>query len=256
MVPFAITQRVAHERLRAHLADAIWAPEAVRRLARSGQLRPEELRGMLVPYIIYAASSTARWRARIGVDWWRSETTEDRHGKAVTTRVRNTEWFDAQGTAVGSFDEHHECASSILTAAEAEQLGPFDLGVAVRFDPRLLAGFGAELPSRSRAEVDGDARESLRRRALRYLATQVLPGEHHDVVGFDCEVTLHALDVVLMPVWVASFRYEGQLRRILVHGRHGACVGRPPVSGTKVSLAAAALAALVVLILWLAGVWS
>lgn len=256
IVPFRVTARAAHQRLRTHLADSVWAPGEVRQLARSGQLRPQELRGVLVPYFVYRATIDARWRARIGIDWWRSEKAVDRHGKPTTRRVRETEWFDSDGTAVADQGGHQECASATLTTGEAEALGRFDLGRAVLFDPKILAGFGAELPTRRRAEVDADARVAIRRHALRRLATRVLPGEHHDVVGFDCDVTLHTLEVVLMPVWVATYRHRGELCRLLVHGETGACVGRPPISSVKVSLAAAAVALSIVILLWLGGAWS
>ncbi len=211
---------------------------------------------MLVPYFVYAASTRSRWRARIGLDWWRSEKTKDKHGKPTTRQVRETEWFDSSGTAVGRRDGHHECASATLTAAEAERLGRFDLGHAVVFDPRVIAGFGAELPTRTQAEVDADARTAIRRHALGRLATRVLPGDHHDVVAFDCDIAVHTLEVVLMPVWVATYRYRGGLRRLLVHGQSGECVGRPPVSAAKVSGVAAAVAAVIVFVLWWAGAWS
>lgn len=256
VVPFRITARAAQQRLRAHVADAFWAPRAVRLLARTGQLRPEELRGVLVPYFVYAASTQAKWRARIGVDWWRTERTRDREGKSVTRRVRETEWFDAQGTAVGDIDGHHVCASTTLTGPEVARLGRFDLGLAVGFDPRLAAGFAAELPTRARAELDADARATIRRAELRRLAKDVLPGDHHDVVAHDCEVSLRGFDVVLMPVWVATYRHAGRVHRLLVHGQRGDCVGRPPISTAKVSLAAGLVAALVLALLWWGGAWS
>lgn len=250
IVPFRITSRMAQQRLRDRLAGALWAPQQVRRVARQGALHAEELRGVLVPHFVYRATTRASWRARIGVDWWRSETRQDRNGKKVTERVRHTEWFDSDGTMVGAM-QHPECASAILTPVESAKLRAFDLGRAVAFDPRLTAGFGAELPTRSRAEVDRDARRSIRRLELDRLAKRVLPGDHRDVVDFACDVTLGSLEVVLMPVWVVSYRWHGELHRLLVHGQDGSCVGSAPVSSAKV-IAATALAVVIIgLVAWL-----
>ena len=38
------------------------------------------------------------------------------------------------------------------------------------------------------------------------------------------------VDLVLVPVWVASYRHAGKPYRLLVHGQDGRCVGRPPIS--------------------------
>jgi hypothetical protein len=257
--PFRVPRRAATERLRAHLADAFWAPSDVRRLARAGALRPEELRGVLVPFFVYAATTSSRWRARIGVHWWREEKVEVvREGKRVTEKrqVQQTEWFPLSGTAVGQWVDHLECASNGLSARELVRLAGFDLGRAVAFDPRTVAGFDAELPTRARDEVDARAEESLRRLESRRLEREVLPGEESGLESLACDVVIERAELVLLPVWIASYRHRGKPLRLLVHGQDGHCVGRPPISATKVSLAAAALALVVLLVMWLAGVWS
>jgi hypothetical protein len=249
MVPFRITARMATARLRDRLAGAFWAPREIRRVAKRGAIAPEELRGVLVPHFVYRASTRARWRARIGIDWWRTERRRDREGKEVRERVRHTEWFDSDGTMVGAM-EHPECASAILTAAECRALRPFDLGRAVAFDPRLTAGFGAELPTRSRAEVDREARRAITRLELERLARRILPGDHRDVVGFECDVTLGTIDVVLLPVWVVRYRWQGAVHRMLVHGQDGSCVGQAPVSSVKVAIAVLLSIAIAWLLWW------
>lgn len=257
--PFRVPRRAAIERLRTHVADAIWAPREIRRLARTGQLRAEELRGVLVPFFAYAASTTSRWRARIGLHWWREEkVTVVRKGERVseTRRVQETEWFPLGGTAVGEWVDHLECASNGLSSREVAALARFDLGRAVAFDPRVVAGFDAELPTRSRDEVDAHAEDSLRKLEARRLERHVLPGDEPRLESLACEIAIERAELVMLPVWVASYRHRGRVHRLLVHGQDGVCVGRPPISRAKVSLAAASIAALVIVVLWLAGVWS
>lgn len=254
--PFAISQRAAMQRMREHVAGNPWLASELRLLARRGQLRPEVLRGVLVPYFVYDARTQSRWQARIGVDWWRRETVRDKDGKTRTEHVRETEWFELGGTAVGEWLDHLECASVALTAEEVDRLGGFDLGAAVAYDPRVLAGSVAELPSRTRAQVDRDATAAVRELEARRIEHKLLPGDHARIVALATEVTLGHARLVLAPVWLASFRHGGRSHRILVHGQHGACVGRPPLSRAKVSLAAAGFALAIVALLWLAGVWS
>jgi len=250
--PFRLGRRAAEERLRTHLRDAIWAPSEIRRLARGGSLRAETLHGVLVPFYRYDARTTGRYRARIGLDWTRAThvLVGTRH---ETKHERHTEWFTLGGTTVGEWADHLECASRGLSEGEVAKLGPFDLGHAAAFDPRLLAGWDSELPARARADADGRAKASIRDLAARRLAERVLPGDHVRVDQFACDVELSRVDLVLVPVWIATYRHGGKPYRLLVHGQEGRCVGRPPISATKVSLAAAAFAAIVVLLLWLGG---
>lgn len=257
--PFRVPRRAAIERLRSHVADAIWAPRDVRRLARSGQLRADELRGVLVPFFVYAASTSSKWRARIGLYWWRDEEVSVvRDGKRVTEtrRVQQTEWFPLAGTAVGQWVDHLECASNGLGAREIAQLASFDLGRGVVFDPRVVSDFDAELPTRARDEVDARAEDSLRRLEARRIEREVLPGDEPRLDTLQCDVAIERAELALLPVWIAGYRYRGKVHRLLVHGQDGRCIGYPPISRVKVSLAAAALALLVVLVLGLAGVWS
>jgi hypothetical protein len=246
---FRLGRRAAEERLRAHVAGAIWAPDAIRRLARGGSLRAEALHGVLVPFYRYDARTLARYRARIGLDWTR-ETHVLVGTRHETKRERHTEWFTLGGTTVGEWADHLECASRGLSAREVARLLPFDLGHAAAFDVRLLAGWDSELPARSRSEADGGARVSLRELAARRLAERVLPGDHVRVDHFACEVELARVDLVLVPVWIATYRHAGKPYRLLVHGQEGRCVGRPPISAAKVSVAAAAFATIVLVILW------
>lgn len=259
LCPFRVPRRAAIERLRTHVADAIWAPGEIRRLARTGQLHAFELRGVLVPFFAYAATTSSRWRARIGLHWWREETvTVVKKGERVQEkrRVQQTEWFPLGGTSVGQWVDHLECASNGLSSREVARLAGFDLGRAVAFDPRVVAGFDAELPTRARDEVDARAEESLRKLEARRLEREVLPGDEPRLESLACDISIERAELVLLPVWIVGYRHQGRVHRLLVHGQDGSCVGRPPISRAKVSVAAVGLAALVVLVLWLGGVWS
>jgi hypothetical protein len=217
--PFRVPRRAAIERLRSHIADAFWAPGDVRRLARSGALRPEELRGVLVPFFVYAASTTSHWRARIGLHWWKSEKVSVvRDGKRTTEtrQVQQTEWFPFAGSAVGQWVDHLECASNGLSGREITGLAGFDLGRAVAFDPRVLAGYDAELPTRSRDAVDARAEDSLRRLEWRRIEREVLCGDEPRLETLHCDIAIERAELALLPVWIASYRYDGAVHRLLV----------------------------------------
>jgi hypothetical protein len=179
-----------------------------------------------------------------------------REGKRQTTAITETEWFDLRGTVVDELEDFLVPASVGLSAFETHALQPFDLGRAVRFDPRLLAGWEAEIPSRTRVEIEGSARQSMADREAERVHATLLPGDSRELTHLECEIEIHRVDLVLLPVWLASYSFGGSVYRLLVNGQTGRCVGTAPVSPHKVSAAAALVAAMIVLFLWATGVWS
>lgn len=253
VAPFRISRRAAQQRLAKHLATRWWAPEALRRRARSGELRPEILRGVLVPFFTYDATCRSRYRTDVGVHWTQKETAYEK-GKKVTRQVQKTEWFPLSGTSVCDWHDHVVSASAGLSHDETRALAPFDLGRAVAFDPHLLSGWDAELPSRARDEVDREAVAQLRRLEARRIATGVLPGDTHRGTSVDSEISVRSVRLALLPVWVVAWRHGGRARRMLIHGQTGRCIGSAPISGVKVTLAAVIVAAIAFVVLWKTGV--
>jgi hypothetical protein len=253
VAPFRIPRRAAEARLREHLVRAFWAPEVLRKGARRRTLHASELRGVLVPFHAYRAKVRGRYTARVGVHWHRTETVVE-DGKRRTNVVRETQWFPLSGTFVDELEAHPVCASAVLTKREVRGLLPFDFARAHRFDARWMAGWDAELPTRPRDEVDGAAIGEIRELEARRLRKWLLPGDAHEIETLHTDVELEGVDVVLLPVWMATYRQGERVYRLLVNGQTGRCCGWPPVSRVKISLAAAALALVVVALLWMTGV--
>jgi hypothetical protein len=252
IVPFQIPRRGAVERLRIHLEGRRWAPSELRRLRVHGR----GLRGVLVPYWVHEGVVRSEYRARIGIEWLRRETVRER-GETRTREVRETEWFPLAGTAARPIEDHVVSASVGLPAHEANPLEPFDLGRATRFDPRLLSGFEAELPSLVTAEAERLAIAELRESEGRRIQAELLPGDRNRLEWITSEVEIRGRKLVLLPVWIASYRHRGTLQRLLVNGQTGEVVGRVPIDRRKLAaaivLVLAVVAAVVVLGWWLGG---
>lgn len=233
IVPFQIPERGAIERLRMHLERSRFAPTELRRL----RVHARGLRGVLVPFWVYQGVVRSEYRARIGVDWYRRESYEDRDGKTRTREIRETEWFPLSGTAARQIEDHVVSASIGLPAHEANPLEPFDLGRAVRFDPRLLAGFEAELASVSSDDAERIAIADLRDAEGARLQRELLPGDRNRLEWIASEVEMRSRRLVLLPVWIATYRHGDVVLRLLVNGQTGEVIGRVPVSKQKAALA-------------------
>ena len=85
----------------------------------------------------------------------------DSKGKTRTRQERKTEWFAHSGTSIRQVEGHLASASVGLPEDESNQLEPFDLGRAMPFEARLVAGWEARNPS-----VGGEIGESVLRQEV------------------------------------------------------------------------------------------
>lgn len=253
VAPFRVPQRGALERLRTYLDGRRLAPAAL----RSARLHTRGLRGVLVPFWVYEGVVRSEYRAKIGLHWYRTETYTDKQGNRQTREVRETEWFPLRGSAARQVEDHVVSASVGLPEHEAVALAPFDLGWSSPFDPRLLSGFEAELPTIAETEAQRTAIEELREAEAARILSELLPGDVNRVDAIDSRIEVASRRLVLLPVWVATHRQGDVVLRLLVNGQTGKVVGRVPVSKAKV--AALVLASLLVvglialLVKWIGG---
>ncbi len=248
VAPFRIPKSVATATLKAELAGHIWAPEPVRR----NLVRSESIRGVLIPFWSYRGNVQSRYSAAVGIHWYRTETYRDSGGKIRTRMVQETEWFPLSGSTVLRLEDHLVSASLGLPEQEANELEPFDLGHAVGFDPHLLAGWEAELPSVERSRADQTAVDEVQANEKRRIVHELLPGDVNTLEQVSCDVALEPPELVLLPVWAASYRFAGKPYRLLVNGQTGHCVGSVPTSVTKVVLTVLGILMLIAIGLFIA----
>lgn len=240
VVPFRLTGAQASERLRQFLSARWFAPESLRR-----RTRPDELRGVLVPFWVFDAVARTSFAASVGVYWYRTETytvTVNGRRRTRSRRVRETEWFPLEGSHLGQWFDQLVSASRGLSEAEANALEPFDLGEALPYSPALVAGLTAERPTLSLAEAERTAATEIAALEQRAVAANHLPGNTHRGLQTSTESQLQPPGLVLLPVWIAVVKGPTGPLRLLVNGQSGEVVaGRIPTSGFKVGLAIAAI---------------
>jgi hypothetical protein len=252
VAPFRVPQRGAMERLRTYLDSRRWAPAPL----RSARLHERGLRGVLVPFWVYEGVVRSEYRAKIGLHWYRTETYTDKAGKRQTREVRETEWFPLRGSAARQVEDHVVSASVGLPEHEAVGLAPFDLGWSTSYDPRLLSGFEAELPTVAESDAQRTAVEELREAEAARILAELLPGDVNRVDAIESRIEVASRRLVLLPVWVATHRQGDVVLRLLVNGQTGKVVGRVPVSKAKVAalvLALLLVAGLIAALVWWLG---
>jgi DNA-directed RNA polymerase subunit RPC12/RpoP len=233
LLPFAVEQRAARALFVQWIAGLWFAPSQLKVLADLGQLS-----GVYVPFWTYDSMTYTNYTGQRGDDYLASETysEQDSQGNLVTkTRnVTRTRWTWVSGEVQHFFDDVLVYASKSIPDKMVATLEPWDLDALEGFRPEFLSGFKTERYAVGLEDGFGRARE-LMDGTIRELCCQDIGGNHQqlsDVKTRHLGVTFKHL---LLPVWVASYRYQNELYQILVNARTGEVVGRRPYSVVKIA---------------------
>jgi hypothetical protein len=148
------------------------------------------------------------------------------------------------------FDDVLICASRGVPQYLIDRLVPWDLPQLEDYRAELLSGFQTERYAVDLREGFEKAR-AVMDAAIRVLCTQDIGGNHQRLHSVRTQHVGITFKHILLPVWLAAYRYRDQTYRILVNGRTGRVVGTRPYSWVKITLLVLAIAAVVAAVLFL-----
>jgi DNA-directed RNA polymerase subunit RPC12/RpoP len=244
VLPFAITQRQAIGQFTQWIGSRWFAPSNLKNLANLGQLS-----GVYLPFWTYDSMTYTHYTGMRGDDYWVTETyTTTENGQTVqrTRQVRKTRWTYVSGEVDHFFDDVLVCASRSLPANDVNELEPWDLGGLEGFRPEFLSGFKTE---RYTVPLDEgfQTAQGIMDSYIRQLCRQDIGGDHQQLNSVQTQHVGVTFKHILLPMWLAVYRYAGQTYRILVNARTGEVTGARPYSWIKITFAI--LAALIVLLI-------
>ena len=250
VVPFKLSEAEARRAMIDWMGSLWFAPNTLLEYARKGRA----MNGIYVPYWTFDADTASDYTGQRGEHYWESESysvTVNGRSERRERQVRKTRWYSASGHVTRDFDDVLVIASNALPKALADQLEPWGLRDLAPYSPDYLAGFQAEGYTVSLADGQVEGRRKM---------SQVI---HDDVcrdIGGD-EQRVHSVNTnwsdetfkhVLLPVWMAAYKYNSKSYRFLVNGQTGEVQGERPWSIWKIGFAvlgaAAAIAAAIYLI--------
>jgi hypothetical protein len=248
VIGFALTPSQAQQRFRQWLGRSSWFRPGDLRLAQI----EGKLRGAYIPFWSFSMLAQSRWSASIGEYWYTTETyTTTVNGKTVTRtrRVRHTEWWDLAGAHHQYYSGYLISGSRGLAQSDAQRIQPFHLAALKRYQPYFLAGWLSEEYSIAREEALPICQQQFGRWEEDNVAA-FMPGDTYSSLNVQTQFGQINSDLILLPIYVLSYRYRDKLYRFLVNGQTGKTIGEKPISWPKVGLAAA-LAALLAAVLFL-----
>ena len=231
VLPFVLDEPAARDAMTAWLGKLWFAPSGLQDYARKGR----KLQGIYVPYWTFDADTKSSYRGERGTVYYESRQVK-RDGKTVTERVQKVRWRSKSGRVARFFDDVLVLASRALPKSYTDALAPWDLSTLQPYAPEFLAGFRAEAYTVELDEGFDEARAHMDRVIERDVRFDI-GGDRQRIHDIDTSISDVTFKHILLPVWMAAYKYRGKSYRFVVNGQSGAVRGERPWSAIKIAVA-------------------
>ncbi len=236
-LPFLLGEGKARAAMNGWLGRLWFAPSDLKKFARAERA----MQGIYVPYWTYDAETRSEYTGQRGTVYYESRpVTVVINGRRQTTmqQVARIRWSAARGRVARTFDDVLVLGSRSLPKRFTDALAPWDLSVLSAYEPKFLAGFRAEGYTVPVEEGYTEAR-SVMNAVIERDVRHDIGGDQQRIDQLRTEVGELTFKHVLLPVWLAAYRYRGKSFRFVVNGRTGSVEGERPYSAIKIAIAVA-----------------
>ena len=163
--------------------------------------------------------------------------------------VQETEWWNLSGKHHNYYSGYLVSGSKGLKQADADRIKPYHLAAPEsRYEPYFLAGWFSEDYSIANEEAQKICQDDFFSWEQAAVAA-FLPGDTHRSVAVQTEFSETNADLILLPLYLLSYRYGDKLFRFMVNGQTGNAIGESPFTDA-IGLAVAG-GTLLLLLLWM-----
>ncbi|MCB9742336.1 MAG: TFIIB-type zinc ribbon-containing protein [Alphaproteobacteria bacterium] len=228
VAPFSVSKEDAARSFREWLGGLWFRPSALKTMAQLGSLQ-----GSYIPVWTFDVKTDAKWEAERGTYYYEEEEVEDDQGNTTTKRVRKTSWEDASGRHTGKWQDVMVNASKAIDQELLEGLLPYNMNKMRPYDVSYLQGFVGERYQVPLEEGYEGAQKIVEDWVEKKCAEQV-GGDTHRNLDVETRFLDPKFALVLAPVWIAAYQYNGESYRYVVNGQTGKAHGTSPLSWPKI----------------------
>jgi DNA-directed RNA polymerase subunit RPC12/RpoP len=236
-LPFLLSEEQARGAMNRWLGRLWFAPSDLRQYARAERA----MQGIYVPYWTYDAETRTEYAGQRGRVYYETRpvtTIVNGRRQTVMQQVARIQWSPVRGQVARDFDDVLVLGSRSLPKRFTDALAPWDLSVLSPYEPRFLAGFRAEGYTVPVDDGYGEARQ-LMDAVIQGDVRRDIGGDQQRIERMQTSVGALSFKHVLLPVWLAAYRYRGRSFRFGVNGSTGSVEGERPYSSVKIAIAVA-----------------
>ena len=231
LLPFALEEKTARDAMTNWLGSLWFAPSGLKEYAHKGR----KMQGIYVPYWTFDADTKSQYTGQRGTVYYETQTVM-RDGKQVQVQVSKIRWNNARGRVQRFFDDVLVLASTSLPKKFTDALEPWDLSALEPYSPEYLAGFRAEGYSVELKDGFTEARAYMDRVIERDVKFDI-GGDRQRIHQLETKLGDLTFKHILLPVWLAAYKYRGKTYRFVVNGRTGQVQGERPYYAFKITIA-------------------
>lgn len=231
ILPFRLNESEARGAMTDWLGALWFAPNGLTEYARKGR----KLSGVYTPCWTFDADTRSTYRGQRGIVYYENQTVV-RNGQRQSVRIAKVRWSPASGRVARFFDDVLIVASSALPTKFRAGIANWDLTGLEPYMPEYLAGFRSEAYTVELPDAYREARDAMDRQILRDVKFDI-GGDRQQVDHVETRVSNVTFKHILVPIWIAAYKYRGKSFRFVVNGQTGAVSGERPWSAWKIALA-------------------
>ena len=239
LVPFRVDRAAAGQAFSKWIGGLWFRPSDLKKRAKV-----QNIDGVYVPFWAYNAEVASRWTADAGYYYYVTVTKRDSQGKTHTEQERRIRWQPAWGQRQDSHRDVLICASKGLPPELVLKVQNFDCNQLAPYNPAYLSGWRAEEYVVNLQEGWGGAAQRIADEQYKRCDHDV-PGDTHRNLSVNNAFSNVTWRHILLPIWIAAYRYKEKVYRFLVNGQSGEVVGKAPWSAIKLIILFTIIAALI-----------
>lgn len=232
LIPFKVEPAACQTLTRSWMESSWMVPSSLKQLSRLA-----DFTGIYLPYWTFDSVTSATWRAEVG----HPRTHRYHDGKQWRERIE-IEWRWESGQVRLEIDDLLVEGTGKLSHVLLDRLKGFDLSQLAPYDPKYLAGLQAQAYDIPLENAWETARQQMRDQTRQACIAQASTPQVRNF-SMDLDFSDELWRYILLPVYVASYRYQDKPYQVMVNGQSGAVSGQCPVDWTRVWLVIAALLA-------------
>ncbi len=229
--PFEIDQEAARLALRKWMRRLWFAPSGLAKFAR----HHDAFSGIYLPFWTFDAKTESRYRGSRGTQRFvpRRMPRIGKPGPDLRSVPRSEiRWRRVTGRILRRFDDVLALAGSNLPMSLVRGLAPWRLGDLVPYREEYLAGFRADAYQIDLPEGYEEAKREMQE-IIMHLIREDIGGDLQRIHRVETAFEDVTFKQILLPVWLASYRYKGRFYQVVVNGQTGRVSGDRPYSSMK-----------------------
>jgi hypothetical protein len=261
MLPFRVESKQAIDEFTKWLGSLWFAPNSLKQFANLGRLN-----GVYVPFWTFDSMTYTFYRGERGDDYQETEyyTASESYvenGETKTRQVQKsrtvtkTRWTPVSGEVSQFFADVAVCASESIPQKYANALTSTELKSIEPFRSEYLSGFTTERYRIGPKEGFETARQIMDVQ-IRQSCMRAIGGDHQRLHVVNTQHVGVTFKHLLMPIWLASYRYQDKAYRVMVNGTTGKVMGDRPYSWVKITALVLAILLAVLTVLGLIMLFS